>query len=178
MYDNWQESILKRPKVFFWNGPFSQWYPSKFVLEGMTYNCAEQAMMAAKAALFDDNESLTKILDTNNPREQKKIGRLVKNFNSEDWNLVCRDFVYDANYAKFTQNPNLLDLLMNQPDDCLFVEASPYDKVWGIGLGEDNPDHKDVTKWRGTNWLGQVLTLVRDHVKIGFHAKNDEDFPW
>ena len=42
--------------VLFWNGPFSQWYPSKFTIDGIEYNCCEQYMMAKKALMFGDAE--------------------------------------------------------------------------------------------------------------------------
>ena len=40
--------------VLFWHSPsyFSQWYPSPFVVDGVSYSCAEQFMMAEKTRLF------------------------------------------------------------------------------------------------------------------------------
>ncbi len=151
--------------TFFWHGPFSQWHPSKFDVDGVTYKCMEQYMMANKAMLFDDSVCLKKILDSHSPREQKHLGRTVIGFNKTTWNGVARQIVKDGNYAKFTQNSDLKQLLLDTVGTTL-VEASPYDKIWGIGLTEDDPKRLDKKNWKGTNWLGQVLTEVRDQIIV------------
>ncbi len=148
----------------FWGGPFSQWYPSLFEVEGIEYNCTEQYMMAKKAELFGDEEALLKIMESSHPREQKRIGRAVKNFVAERWNAVSRDVVFRGNMAKFTQNPDLRKYMLGTGDQEI-VEASPEDVIWGIGLSADDPDAQDKTKWKGTNWLGEVLMSVRDTIR-------------
>lgn len=145
----------------FWGGPFSQWYPCVFEIEGVRYNCTEQYMMVKKAQLFGDADAAAAIMATTVPSEQKAIGRQVKGFDDKTWHAVARDIVYRGNMAKFTQNPELRKFIL-----CTFeqeiVEASPEDVIWGIGLGEHHPDAQDKSKWKGTNWLGQVLMDVRD----------------
>jgi ribA/ribD-fused uncharacterized protein len=150
---------------FFWNGPFSQWYSSKFVKDGLEFNCCEQYMMYRKAELFDDYEMRSKIMKTNNPKDQKAFGRLVKNFDEKLWNYVAQDIVYAGNYAKFSQNPRLLKALLETGDKIL-VEASPYDRIWGIGLSELDAKKTSPENWKGLNLLGIVLTKVRDDLKI------------
>jgi ribA/ribD-fused uncharacterized protein len=150
--------------VFFYGGPLSQWYPSKFTIDGVNYNTAEQFMMAKKAEYFDDQDALSKILKTNDPAEQKAIGRTVKNFDKEAWDAVSRGYVYQGNIAKFKQNEDLKKYLLSTEDKEL-VEASPYDKIWGIGLSTSNPDRFDKSKWKGTNWLGETLMKVRSDLK-------------
>lgn len=155
--------MTKGPFVFFYGGILSQWYPCTFQIDGVKYNCAEQYMMAEKARLFGDQEILEKIMSSKNPREQKKYGRKVKNFDEKKWNSVAKDIVYKGNYAKFSQNIDSGDIgyiFFNTPGT--FVEASPYDTIWGIGIGMDDPRINDPSQWRGTNWLGEVLTKVRD----------------
>ena len=147
--------------VLFWRGPFSQWYEGQFILEGVTYNCAEQFMMAQKALFFDDSESYEKIMATKSPHEQKAIGRKVKNFDVEKWKPVCEDIVYSGSYAKYDQNSDLKKILLDTGDRVL-VEASPYDKVWGIGLSQSDPKALDPAQWEGMNLLGIALMRVRD----------------
>src|SRR6478736_6248391 len=91
--------------LFFWGGTFSQWCPSPFEIDGEKYNCCEQYMMAKKALLFGDVEAYKKIMNTKDPKAQKAIGRTVKNFDSDKWTKVCREYVYEGNLAKFKQNP-------------------------------------------------------------------------
>lgn len=148
---------------FFYGGPFSQWYPSRFTLDGVMYNTAEQYMMAMKADYFGDKDTLAKILKTKDPSEQKALGRQVANFDVEAWNAVSRGFVYKANMAKFS-DPELNQYMMNTGDKEL-VEASPYDKIWGIGLAQNDPAIFDKSNWRGNNWLGEVLMKVRKDLR-------------
>lgn len=149
--------------VLFWGGIFSQWYPHKMTIDGVEYNCCEQYMMAEKARLFGDVDALEAIMKTNDPRKQKALGRGVKNFNPHMWDVVCRDIVFRANLAKFS-DLKLKEFLFSFGNEEI-VEASPYDKIWGIGLGEDDPDALDKTKWQGTNWLGEEIMKVREALK-------------
>lgn len=151
--------------TFFWSGPFSQWHPSKFEIDGVKFSTAEQFMMYKKALLFHDYKTCAKIMETSDPRKQKAYGREVKNFKTEVWEKYAKQFVYEGNYAKFTQNQDLLKELLATEGTTL-VEASPYDKIWGIGLAEDNPKCQSRDTWEGKNWLGEVLTNVRDEIKI------------
>ena len=144
----------------FWGGPFSQWHPSPFEIGGIKYNCTEQYMMAKKADLFGDDEIRSKIMDATNPKIQKRFGRNVRNFDIDQWNAISRDVVFRGNVAKFTQNLGLREYILGTGDEEI-VEASPEDVIWGIGLGADDPDAYDKSKWRGTNWLGEVLMDVR-----------------
>lgn len=146
--------------VFFHNGPFSQWYPSKFVIDKIKYTCAEQYMMYKKALLFNDLQTANAILKTNQPKQQKALGRKVKNFNEQKWNNEAKNIVYNGNKAKFTQNKDL-NKLLQETLGLILVEASPTDRIWGIGLGKDDPNRFDETKWLGKNWLGYTLTKVR-----------------
>lgn len=150
--------------VFFWNGRFSQWYSSAFTIGDLTYNCAEQWMMYQKACVFGDLETAVKVLESTNPKEQKSLGRSVKGFNDGVWNLLMIDIVRVGNLAKFTQNPELGDYLL-ETGDLVIVEASPYDKIWGIGMGMTDAGIDNPKNWKGLNLLGHVLNTVRDDVK-------------
>ncbi len=147
--------------TFFWNGPFSQWEINDFTVDGHTYNCCEKFMMAEKARLFGDEETLAKIIACYVPADQKALGRLVNGFNEEIWNKHAKSIVYRGNYAKFTQNETLRKFLMDTKGTTL-VEASPYDRIWGIGLRANDMRALDRHSWQGTNWLGEVLTKLRE----------------
>lgn len=147
--------------TFFLDGPLSQWHPSPFVLNGVTYECAEQWMMHAKARLFGDTEAAEAILATPFPYEHKRLGREVRNYREEAWDGVRWPVVYAGTVAKFTQNRDLLEFLL-ATGDTRIVEASPFDRIWGIGLNGDDPRALDPEQWRGLNLLGEILTEVRN----------------
>lgn len=154
--------------AFFWGGTMSQWHRSKFVIDGVEFNTCEQYMMYKKALMFGDYEIAQKVMEADHPREQKALGRQVKNFDDTKWCEYCRDIVYDANYAKFTQNPEMWEELKFTGDRTM-VEASPKDNRWGIGLAADDPRAKDRSQWLGTNWLGEAIQQVReDLITEGF----------
>lgn len=140
--------------------PFSNWYASGFEHNGMRFNCSEQYMMYHKAMLFNDSEVAKLIMETEDPFIQKALGRQVRNFDSSIWFEKCNAIMVEGLVEKFTQNKYLETFILNTGDNIL-VEASPTDRIWGIGLGEDNPDVLDETKWRGENRLGIVLMETR-----------------
>lgn len=150
--------------IFFWGGPFSQWASTSFTLKGPTYNCAEQYMMAMKAQLFKDEDACKRIMESKDPRQQKSIGREVKNFNTETWSQYSFSFVVAANVAKFSQNEEFKKVLL-ESGDRIIVEASPQDKIWGIGLGEFDRRSRNPALWQGQNLLGLALMVTRNHIK-------------
>jgi ribA/ribD-fused uncharacterized protein len=153
--------------TYFWGeAPFSQWCDSTFVIDGITYSCTEQWMMAEKARLFGDTETLALIMEAQLPSDQKKLGRKVKGFNVDKWNAVAKDVVYKGNYAKFTQNPAMKECLLATIGTTL-VEASPYDKIWGIGMSAFDAMGRSREEWKGLNWLGEVLTQLRNDLDTG-----------
>jgi ribA/ribD-fused uncharacterized protein len=150
--------------LLFWNGHFSNWYPASFTLDGVQFNCAEKYMMYMKAKTFNDDNSAALILQTKDPGVQKALGRKVANFDPVAWDKVREDVVYHGCLAKYTQNPSLKEEML-KTGDMILVEASPYDKIWGIGLSENHPDAADESKWQGQNLLGKVLMRVRDTLR-------------
>ena len=150
--------------IFFYHGFMSQWAQAVFHcnLINEDVNCAEQAMMLFKAKLFGDSEIYQAILNTSNPREQKALGRQVKGYNETQWKVVRLDAVTQINFDKFDQCKAWGELLM-LTDPYELVEASPVDRIWGIGMGEDNPVLLQRLLW-GENLLGVALTRVRDQI--------------
>ncbi|MFN1218340.1 NADAR family protein [Chryseobacterium kwangjuense] len=143
---------------------FSQWFPVEFKENGIVYKTAEHYMMAGKARLFNDEEILEKVLRSETPDKAKSLGRKVKNFDSKVWDEYKYEIVKKANLLKFSQNPKLEDFLLST-NDRILVEASPYDKIWGIGMVESDPRAKDPLLWDGENLLGFALMEVRDELR-------------
>ena len=117
--------------------------------------------MAQKAKYFNDMETYELIMKATEPKDQKTLGRKVKNFDAVKWDIVADDIVFKANLAKFSQNTNLKKLLM-ATDDKIFVECSPYDNIWGNGLNITDTLNTSPDKWTGTNRLGKAIMKVRE----------------
>lgn len=154
---------------YFWKSPLSNWHMANFTIEGITYVCTEQHMMAKKALMFNDFETYQLIMKSNSPREHQQLGRTVKNFIKPTWDLYAKEIVYNGNFARFSQNQDQLDLLMSTKGK--LTEASPYDVIWGVGLGENDPLILDEKNWKGTNWLGEVLSLVRYNLEKQYQGR-------
>ena len=148
--------------TFFWKDkdPFSQWHKAGFTIDGVHFKTAEHYMMYKKAELFKDEEAMKGVLECKHPREVKAWGRRVKNFDSVTWDAHKIHIVYEGNKAKFEQNPHCYEALEKTVGTTL-VEASPYDRVWGIGLEETDDRAHNRSTWRGENLLGVVLTDLR-----------------
>ncbi|MFO0726622.1 MAG: NADAR domain-containing protein [Myxococcota bacterium] len=153
--------------MFFWKteSPFSQWHPADFGYGGQRFVTSEQWMMALKARVFGDQETLGKILNELDPKKQKELGRQVKNFSAEKWDALSFAAVYVGNALKFGEGA-LKERLLETRGYTL-VEASPHDKIWGIGLGEEAPEAATKSSWQGTNRLGQVLSELREDMLSG-----------
>jgi ribA/ribD-fused uncharacterized protein len=159
--------------IFFWGHQekgshvskscFSQWYDSVFEEYGNKFITAEHYMMYHKAKLFGDSKACEKVLLASNPGEAKAIGREVIGFNQEVWEHKRFEIVINANLAKFSQNAKLGVFLINTGNRVL-VEASPVDRIWGIGLAQGNPASENPNTWKGRNLLGFALMEVRDRL--------------
>lgn len=145
------------------NSPFSNFHPAKFVLDGMEYSCSEQYMMYQKAKLFNDEEEANNILKATDPFEMKRCGRRVKGFENDVWYKYCVGIVKKGVKAKFKQNPHLEKALIDTFPRIL-AEATPRGPLWGIGLGLSDPLIRNRNTWRGDNWLGYLLTDVRNQI--------------
>ena len=152
--------------VLFWQPPgiYGQWTYSPFTVDGQEYSCAEQFMMAEKARLFGDEAVRAQILATGSPQAHKALGRQVSNFEQARWEGERLDIVVRGNMAKFSQDPALREALLATGDK-LMVEASPYDRIWGVGLRADDPRVHDRSTWRGSNLLGEALMRVRAQLR-------------
>lgn len=143
----------------------SQWFPSEFTHESVTYKTAEHFMMYHKAIRFGDLESAEKIISSKTPKEAKALGRKVKGFDQKEWEEYRYNVVRMASFLKFSKNEKLRRFLLGT-GDALLVEASPYDRIWGIGLSINDPSCNDIAKWRGSNLLGFALVDARNRIRI------------
>lgn len=155
--------------VFFWmdneeNGCFSQWYQAKMVIDGVEYANCEQYMMAKKALAMGDIEYYILIMHETDPAKVKQYGREVRGFDSAKWAACAPKIIYDGNYAKFTQNEELKRRLL-ATGDAILAEASPYDKIYGIGLSADDPAAKVPEHWKGKNLMGKTLMNIREELR-------------
>jgi len=158
---------ITKTHVYFWGDTtFSNWGPSKFRYKGQNFENSEQAFMWEKARVFEDYEIANKILLVDNPSLIKKLGRKVKNFDPAVWDRKSYDIMYEVNMSKYLQNPELKKILLSTGDKTI-VEASPYDKVWGVGLHWNDDKILDESNWDGLNLLGKVLVEVRDMINEG-----------
>ena len=160
----------KNTYVMFWrphegNGILSQWYDSTFTVEGVEYSHAEMYMMAEKCKLMGDEETRQQILQCrHDPSKQQKLGRMVANWDEDLWLANREEVVYQASLAKFSQNSDLKAFLM-QTDDAVLVEASPSDRVWGIGMKRTDYNATNEREWRGQNLLGKCLMRARETIR-------------
>lgn len=145
----------------------SNWYLAPFKdpeLDNLEFSTNEKYMMYRKALLFKDKKSAKKILCSNDPKECKSLGRKVKKFNEETWEKHRVEIVRNGCYLKFSQNKKLKKFLLGTKGKVL-VEASRYDKIWGIGMTEKEANGKKQEEWKGLNLLGQCLMEARTMIK-------------
>jgi hypothetical protein len=121
-------------------------------------------MMWRKAVLFDDDEAAARVLRAATPAEAKKVGAEVRGFRAETWEAERFDVVVAGNVAKFGQHDDLRAFLLGTGSRVL-VEASPLDRIWGVGLAADDPRADDPTSWRGLNLLGFALMEAREQLR-------------
>ncbi|MGW4173731.1 NADAR family protein [Streptomyces chartreusis] len=144
----------------------SQWWPSPFTVSGVSYATAEHWMMAEKARLFKDAEAERQALAADHPSLAKKAGRLVRGFDNAAWERERFRIVVEGSVHKFGGHPELSAFLLGTGDRVL-VEASPVDRVWGIGLAARDEGAHDPERWRGPNLLGFALMEARERLRLG-----------
>ncbi len=163
--------------VFFWGNEarpgapvgkqcLSQWWESPFTVDGRTFRTAEHFMMWGKAQMFGDEHTSARVLAARTPREAKSLGRQVRGFDDDAWVAGRLDVVVRGNLAKFRAHDDLREYLLGTGDQVL-VEASPVDRIWGIGLAADDERAADPATWRGLNLLGEALMEVRGLLRQG-----------
>ena len=141
----------------------SQFWQVPIEIEGTTYHSAEQWMMACKARCFNDEAGLAAVMQAKTAAQAKAAGRSVQGYVDEQWATVRYDIVVTGNLAKFSQHDDLR-VFLHSTRDRILVEASPMDRVWGIGLAGDKPRATTPSRRRGQNLLGFALMEVREQL--------------
>ncbi|MER5469205.1 NADAR family protein [Streptomyces sp. NPDC002685] len=142
----------------------SQWWPSPFVVDNVGYATAEHWMMASKARLFGDAEAERQAIEAPDPALAKKAGRLVRGFDNAVWERERFEIVVQGSVHKFSAHPGLRSFLLGTGGRVL-VEASPMDRIWGIGLAATDEGASDPRRWRGPNLLGFALMEARERLR-------------
>ena len=133
----------------------------------VAFEHVEQYMHALKAIVFNDFDTLEKIMKQgSDPLTAKRLGRVVKDYEEDVWQSAARPIVTRGCVLKFGQSDPLGEEL-ERTGSSMLVECAPRDRRWGVGLGVDNPRATQPGQWRGTNWLGQCLVLARRHLREG-----------
>ena len=146
------------------NGFLSNWYISKFEVDGRAFSSMEQFMMYKKAICFGDEVVAELILKSDDVAYIKELGRMVSGYNDNVWNGLRQLIVYDGLVAKFSQNEEFKEKLL-QTGDALLAECAVHDRIWGIGLSMKDEKRFDISQWRGENLLGYALMIVRNKIK-------------
>lgn len=157
--------------VYFYGGPaiYSNWYsdaenPKQFLRNNRWFANTEQAFMYEKALYFKDYDVAEKIMGIPSPKDVKALGREIRNFDAAKWSDVSLGIMTSVNLDKYSQNPAFKKELLETGDKIL-VEASPYDKIWGVGLHFTDDRILDEKNWQGKNLLGKALMEVRQLLK-------------
>lgn len=154
--------------VYFYSGQqcFSNWHhsPDQIKMNGLSFDSSEQAFMFTKAWFFRDFDNAARIHLEKSPAKVKALGRAITGYDDAAWECVREGMMAYVNLMKYRQNDAMREELLGTADRIL-VEASPVDRVWGVGLGEDDPLILDSRLWRGRNLLGEALMTVRRLLK-------------
>ena len=164
LYYQYHNNIINMITFYKSSNCFSNWFRCHFDVQRVYYNSSEQWMMAEKARLFHDREIEKKIMSSKSPREQKKLGRKIRGFRENVWQAHRLDIMVRGLMSKFSQNLDLKRTLLATGDREI-VEASPHDRIWGVGLAENDPRINDKSKWKGLNLLGISLMCVRQTLR-------------
>lgn len=124
----------------------SNFYQCGVTFEDIAYDNAEAAFQAQKCEDYDDRRRFVGL----NPSEAKRLGRRVKL--RPDWELIKDSVMYDVVLAKFRQNRNLREKLL-QTGSATLVEGNDWgDRYWGQVNGV------------GRNQLGKTLMHIRENL--------------
>lgn len=155
--------------ILFWKpsekyGFLSNWSKHSIEEDGIVFKTCEHYVMYHKAILMSDLDTAKKILSVSTPFKAKQLGRTVKGFDESKWDTEKVSIMIRALQLKATQHEDIKQFLINTECGTIFVEASPYDRIWGIGLKASDANARMKSKWRGQNLLGDCWTRVKKNI--------------
>ncbi len=122
----------------------------QFYIDGLRWATSEHYFQAMK---FHDPKIQREIRLCQSPSAAARAGRDRKKPLRSDWESVKDSIMYDAVWAKFSQNPDIAAELLATGDATL-VEHTGKDFYWGDG-GDGS----------GLNRLGNILMEVRTRLR-------------
>ena len=146
------------------NGYLSNWYPSPFELDDMHFTSVEQYIMYRKCMAFGDKASAKAVMATEDVAKQQAIGRNATGYIETVWAGMRQMIAFRGLMAKFAQNADLRQQLLDTGDAYL-VECAKSDKVWACGIRLSDDKRFDAAKWTGENILGFALMEVRERLR-------------
>lgn len=144
--------------------PLSNHHEAGFTIKGVYFKWTEQFLMYCKAKAFKDEIIAEKILEAKSPQICQALGKQVKNYNEATWRILRRKMAFLGNLQKANENPHVKEYLLNTGNNIL-VEASPYNRIWGVGIAVDDPRIYDVDLWEGSNLQGESWMAVRKRLQ-------------
>ena len=145
-------------------GAFSNWAPTQFTVDGVSFSTAEQYIMYRKCLTFGDTVTAEKLLSSDSPKEQKALGREAAGYIDSVWAGIRQTVAIRGLYAKFSQDAELKRLLLGT-GDAVLVECTSNDRIWACGLDKDDDDRLSADRWKGQNILGFALMEVRNMLR-------------
>lgn len=165
--------LITDTHVFFFSykDQYSNHYRSPFSVPtepGIVFHTVEHYMMFIKATMFCAPDIAEKIINASSPMDAKKLGRQVKDYDDSVWSLCREKVVTKGLFYKMRCHPDIrIAALKFRVEGKRFVEASPYDRIWGVGLAETDPLIVDPANWKGQNLLGKCWEKAIDLTLLG-----------
>lgn len=143
--------------------PLSNFHETNFKIDGRTFTSTEQYFGYIKALSARDQEKARLIMKTTNVRRIKSLSNKLKT-NPESWSdSHATETMKKGLFAKFTQNTSLKDTLL-KTGDAVLVECTK-NTTWGNGCFLFSRETDDISKWKGTNLLGNLLSELRQRLR-------------
>ena len=153
---------VTKDQYYFWGGsnPLSNFHKCDFQENDVSFTSVEQYFVYKKAHHFSDEVAKQKVLTLQDPVQIKRT--MIKGYDKAQWAPMSERVMEQGLSLKFHQDEGMKKALLATEHREL-IEASPYDSMWGIGIGLHSESLTDKTKW-GSNRLGKLLMEIRERL--------------